>query len=160
MRLVQFYIPGKGKQVGVVEDGLVIDVTTEESPGVLELIQLACKTNTELEVLIAEKVEQVTGSSSPSGASSKISFTELDVSLNESKPHLLMPITPPEVWTCESTYKKVVDMRSADIPESDKSKNFYESVFSSERPCIILKATSSRCVGHNDYICMYARCSL
>ena len=42
MKLIQFHLPNLGKRVGIVtRDEEVIDVTSEESPGVLEVLELA-----------------------------------------------------------------------------------------------------------------------
>ncbi len=154
MKLIQFYLPDKGKRVGVVDrDGRIIDVTSDDAPGVLELIELAYEFHVSLGIIIADIQDQIAAAAPMTlptqPAKREIYFDDLNVPPDESKPHLLMPITPPEVWGCGVTYK-----RSADMRDDDSVQDIYGRVYFSERPEIFFKATASRCVGPNDYICI------
>ncbi len=175
MKLIQFYQPGEGKRVGVVArsdivtdltrdgdrglvsrsvepDDVIIDVTSDESPGVLELIELSYKERVSMGILLAdiqERVSNTTPHVSIPGQSddSQIKFADLDVPPDPNKRHLLSPIDPPEVWGCGVTYK-----RSADMRDDDSDQDIYSRVYNADRPEIFFKATPSRCVGPNDFI--------
>ena len=154
MKLVQFYLPEKGNRVGVVDrDGKIIDVTSDEAPGVLELIQLSYEFRISLGVVIAD-IQDRLAAATPSilpgePTEPEIYYDDLDVPPDKSIPHLLIPITPPEVWGCGVTYK-----RSADMRDEDSVKDIYNRIYFSDRPEIFFKATASRCVGPNDYVCI------
>ena len=155
MKLIQFNLPGQGKRVGIVtREAEVIDVTSEESPGVLEVLTLAYKENVSLGVLLADIQERVSATSvmtfAPNrGDEGKLKFKDLDIPPDPNKPHLLLPIDPPEVWGCGVTYK-----RSADMRDEDSEQDIYSRVYNADRPEIFFKATPSRCVGTNDFICI------
>jgi len=154
MKLVQFYLPEKGNRVGVVDrDGRIIDVTSNDAPGVLELIELAYEFHVSLGVIVADIQDQIAAATPMTlptqPAKLEIYYDDLNVPPDESKPHLLMPITPPEVWGCGVTYK-----RSADMRDDDSVQDIYGRVYFSERPEIFFKATASRCVGPNGDICI------
>lgn len=155
MKLIQFNLPGQGKRVGIVtREAEVIDVTSEESPGVLEVLTLAYQENVSLGVLLADIQERVsTGSVMPFAPNrrdeGKLRFKDLDNPPDPNKPHLLLPIDPPEVWGCGVTYK-----RSADMRDEDSEQDIYSRVYNADRPEIFFKATPPRCVGANDFICI------
>ncbi len=152
MKLVQFYLPEKGRRVGVVDrDGKIIDVTSDDAPGVLELIQLAHEFHVSLNVIVADVQDQIAASTPmilpDEPAPPEIYYDDLGVPPDESVPHLLMPITPPEVWGFGVTYK-----RSANMRDDDSTQDIYSRVYFADRPELFFKATASRCVGPNDYI--------
>ena len=159
MKLIQFHLPNLGKRVGIVtRDEAVIDVTSEESPGVLEVLTLAHQEQVSLGVILAdiqEKVAPPAPMQLPSFADVDAAATEpegltlkkLDVAPGENVPHLLPPIDAPEVWGCGVTYK-----RSADMRDGDTEQDIYSRVYHGDRPEIFFKATPSRCVGPNGFI--------
>ena len=60
MKLIQFHLPNLGKRVGIVtRDEEVIDVTSEESAGVLEVLALAHQEQVSLGVILADIQEKV-----------------------------------------------------------------------------------------------------
>ena len=154
MKLIQFHIPNLGKRVGVVtRENEVIDVTSDESPGVLETLELAYKERVTLGVLLADIQEQVSapppmrfaphpGRDRQPIEDNGLTLEKLDVSPDEKIPHLLPPIDAPEVWGCGVTYK-----RSADMRDHDSEQDIYSRVYNADRPEIFFKATPSRCVG-------------
>jgi len=77
------------------------------------------------------------------------SYESLNVRPDKSRPHLLIPIHPPEVWGCGVTYKRSAEMRDED---TTGEKGIYDHVYFADRPELFFKATASRCVGTNDYI--------
>ena len=78
-----------------------------------------------------------------------LTLEKLSISPTENLPYLLAPIDAPEVWGCGVTYK-----RSADMRDEDTQQNIYNRVYHADRPEIFFKATPSRCVGPNDFICI------
>lgn len=159
MKLIQFHLPNLGKRVGIVtREEEVIDVTSEESPGVLEVLELAHRDQVSLGVILADIQEKVAtptpiqlqarpdvenGNTEPDG----LTLKKLDVPPAENVPHLLTPIDSPEVWGCGVTYK-----RSADMRDDDSEQDIYSRVYHADRPEIFFKATPSRCVGPNGFI--------
>ena len=159
MKLIQFHLPNLGKRVGIVtRDEEVIDVTSEESPGVLEVLALAHQEQVSLGVVLADIQEKVAtpapmqlpsfaDAESPPTEPEGLTLKKLDVAPDENVPHLLPPIDAPEVWGCGVTYK-----RSADMRDDDSEQDIYSRVYYADRPEIFFKATPSRCVGPNDFI--------
>ena len=159
MKLIQFHLPNLGKRVGIVtRDEEVLDVTSEESRGVLEVLALAHQEQISLGVILADIQEKVatpapmklpsfTEMENPSAEPDGLTLKKLDVAPDENVPHLLPPLDPPEVWGCGVTYK-----RSADMRDDDSEQDIYSRVYHANRPEIFFKATPSRCVGPNGFI--------
>ena len=159
MKLIQFHLPNSGKRVGIVtREHEVIDVTSDESPGVLEILELAYKERVSLGVLLADIQEQVSTPTpirfptnplpeSESIEDTGLTLDKLDITPTDDLPHLLSPIDSPEVWGCGVTYK-----RSADMRDGDSEQDIYSRVYHGDRPEIFFKATPPRCVGPNGYI--------
>ncbi len=159
MKLIQYHLPNLGKRVGVVtRENTVIDVTSEESRSVLDVLKLAYKERVSLGVLLADIQEKVSApppmrftafreTDSVSVEDNGLTLDKLNVNPSEKKPHLLLPLDPPEVWGCGVTYK-----RSADMRDDDSEQDIYSRVYHADRPEIFFKATPSRCVGPNGYI--------
>ena len=159
MKLIQFHLPDLGKRVGIVtRDEDVIDVTSEESPDLLEVLALADREQLSLGVILADIQEKVappppmqfptrpdaeTAQTDPE----RLTLKTLDVPPDEKIAHLLAPLDPPEVWGCGVTYK-----RSADMRDDDSEQDIYSRVYHADRPEIFFKATPSRCVGPNGFI--------
>ena len=158
MKLIQFHLPNLGKRVGIVtRDEEVIDVTSEESSGVLEILELAAREQVSIGVILADIQEKVAtpapmqltrpDAEEATTESDGLTLKKLDVAPAENVPHLLAPIDSPEVWGCGVTYK-----RSADMRDDDSEQDIYSRVYSADRPEIFFKATPSRCVGPNGFI--------
>ena len=158
MTLIQFHLPNLGKRVGIVtRDEEVIDVTSEESSGVLEILELAAREQVSIGVILADIQEKVAtpapmqltrpDAEEATTESDGLTLKKLDVAPAENVPHLLAPIDSPEVWGCGVTYK-----RSADMRDDDSEQDIYSRVYSADRPEIFFKATPSRCVGPNGFI--------
>ena len=147
MKLIQFHLPNLGKRVGIVtRDEEVIDVTSEESPGVLEVLELADREQVSIGVILADIQEKVATpapmqlrslpeaeneTTEPEG----LTLKKLDVPPDENVPHLLSPIDSPEVWGCGVTYK-----RSADMRDDDSEQDIYSRVYFADRPGDILQS--------------------
>lgn len=159
MKLIQYHLPNLGKRVGIVtRENSVIDVTSEESPSVLDALKLADKERVSLGALLADIQEKVSSpppmrftafqeADSVPVDENGLSLEKLNVTPSEKMPHLLLPIDPPEVWGCGVTYK-----RSADMRDGDTQQDIYSRVYHADRPEIFFKGTPSRCVGPNGYI--------
>lgn len=177
MKLIQFYQPGLGKRVGIVTRGdlatdiasdgdrglmtrrlepdeVIIDVTSDEAPDVLELIKLSYKEGVSMGVLLADIQDHFASGSTeavlPNQASrdkDSLKLSDLNTPPDLNVPHLLLPIDPPEVWGCGVTYK-----RSAEMRDDDSEQDIYSRVYHSNRPEIFFKGTKSRCAGPNDFI--------
>jgi 2-dehydro-3-deoxy-D-arabinonate dehydratase len=159
MKLIQFHLPNLGKRIGIVtRESEVIDVTSDESPSVLEVLELAYKERVSLGVLLADIQEKVStpppmrftalhGAEPTLVEDNGLTLEKLDVSPDEKIPHLLLPIDAPEVWGCGVTYK-----RSADMRDDDSEQDIYSRVYHADRPEIFFKATPPRCVGPNGFI--------
>jgi len=140
MKIVQFYLPEGGYRLGILKNDTVLDITSPEIFTTMDLIDRAVE-------------EDVTVDEIASGlkSSGKYSYESLSISPDSSRPHLLVPIYPPEVWGCGVTYKRSAEMRDED---TTGARGIYDHVYSADRPEIFFKATALRCVGPNDYICI------
>ena len=74
-------------------------------------------------------------------------WEELDRPPTATLPHLMIPLSPPEVWGFGVTYQRSAEVRDADVEKTtDSSESIYDRVYHSARPeCF--KATAPRCVG-------------
>ncbi|MEM1945110.1 MAG: fumarylacetoacetate hydrolase family protein, partial [Nitrososphaerota archaeon] len=70
-------------------------------------------------------------------------YRELDAAPSPNRPHIILPIAPPEVWGSGVTYLVSRDAREFET----KAHGIYAMVYQSERPELFLKATRWRCVG-------------
>ncbi|MDA1191738.1 MAG: fumarylacetoacetate hydrolase family protein, partial [Candidatus Poribacteria bacterium] len=151
MKLLQYYLPDLGKRVGVLtREGSVIDITTDEAPSVLALLELAASERVSLNILAAEMQER-SGQDRPAAAPweerNELKYETLDAPPSEDTPHLLLPLDAPEVWGCGVTYK-----RSSDMRDDDATTNIYSRVYEADRPEIFFKGTTRHCVGQNQPI--------
>ena len=143
-KLIQYHLPDQGKRVGIVtREEEIVDVTTEESSTVLDLLKLSIEEGVSLGVILADIQEQVSfrtsssiesrvlasGRGSPVDAigeeremstrgvpineNGKLKLLHLDNPPDPDLPHILPPIDPPEVWAFGVAYKRSADMRDA-----------------------------------------------
>jgi 2-dehydro-3-deoxy-D-arabinonate dehydratase len=138
MKILQFYLPEKGQRVGLLKDGKVFDITSSSIKSTIELLEQAISKKTTIDEIV--NLQTIVG---------EFSYESLNIMSDKSKPHLLLPINPPEVWGCGVTYKRSAEMRDED---TTGAKGIYDHVYFAERPELFFKATSSRCSGPNDYI--------
>lgn len=141
MRLLQFFVPDKGHRAGVVQGHRVIDLTAL-NPALNSVLTIFLAADEE-DILLTDFIaRQLIGREYTA-----YPFEELDIRPNPDKPHLLMPIFPPEVWAFGVTYQ-----RSAAVRAEDSASNIYDRVYASERPEVFFKGTTTRCTGPNDFI--------
>ena len=104
MKLVQFFVPGKGKRVVLVRGDRVLDISAPEE-GVrssLDLIEQG-KTAAGL-VKRAEWLARYLHRKA-------LDWPSLQRIPSRRSPHLLIPIEPPEVWGAEYTYRRSAEPR-------------------------------------------------
>ncbi len=152
MKLIQYHLPKKGKRVGVVtRENEIVDVTTEESSTVLDLLKVSIEEGISLGIILADIQEQLSVNSpqppialdqQETSKNGRLNLSQLDNPPGSDLPHLLPPIDAPEVWAFGVTYK-----RSADMRDDDSQSDIYSQVYNSDRPELFFKATSERCVG-------------
>ena len=154
MKLIQFHQPGFGKRVGVVtRDEEIIDVTSEETPDVLQLLQLANNEGISIGIILADIQEKVSQNTftvpGPDNEqdNGKLKLADLDNHPDPDTLHFLMPIDPPEAWGFGVTYK-----RSANMRDKDSDQDIYSRVYHAERPELFFKGTATRCIGPNGAI--------
>ncbi len=145
MKLVQFYLPRDGLRVGVLRDNKVIDVVSLDNrlDSMLKLFELAHEEGKPAAQFLTELLS--------SGSPVLYGFDELNITPDRNRPHLAVPIHAPEVWAFGVTYKRSAQARDED---ADGEQGIYDRVYNSARPECFFKATPSRCVGPNDYICI------
>ncbi len=146
MRLVQFFSPERGPRLGSVQpDGRILDITAGEPAytSFNSLLEWSGGSARDLE-RIARQAEART----PAEAEYAYTWEELDRSPSATLPHLMIPLTPPEVWGFGVTYRRSAEVRDADVAAAmDSSANIYDRVYHSQRPECFFKATAPRCVG-------------
>jgi 2-dehydro-3-deoxy-D-arabinonate dehydratase len=138
MKLLQFYLPEKGQRVGLLEDDNVLDITSSEIQSTMDILGQS--------ILKKAKIDEIASAQKVVG---EYSYKSLSILPDKSKPHLLLPIHPPEVWGCGVTYKRSAEMRDED---TSGAKGIYDYVYFADRPELFFKATAARCAGPNDYI--------
>jgi len=145
MLLIRFYTPEKGVRIGIIEGEEVIDVSEiggRRFTTILELFRVAGRDGVNVEEYIGRRVGRRRVKHYP--------YRELDVNPSRSKPHLILPIEPPEVWGAGITYTISRDAREFET----KAHGIYAMVYQAERPELFLKATKGRCVGPRQPICI------
>lgn len=154
MKLIQFHQPGLGKRVGVVtRDQEIVDVTSRETPDVLQLLQLADNEGISIGVILADIQEKVSQNDikvfepSHDEGNGKLKFADLNNHPDPDTFHLLMPLDPPEAWGFGVTYE-----RSADMRDKDSDQDIYSRVYHAERPELFFKGTATRCAGPNEAV--------
>jgi 2-dehydro-3-deoxy-D-arabinonate dehydratase len=145
MLLVRFYVPGRGVRVGVVEDGDIVDVSEigrRRISTILQLFRAAERDGTNVEGYIMRRIGR--------RRIKRYAYSELDTNPSRSRPHLVLPIDPPEVWGAGVTYTISRDAREFET----KAHGIYAMVYQAERPELFLKATKGRCVGPRQPVCI------
>lgn len=142
MRFVQFHIPGGGERLGLVEGTDVFDLSGGETghDSFLALFAAAGEDMRRLRKMAQNRRSQA--------GVTIYNWAELQHPPDPERLHLLLPLTPPEVWGFGVTYQRSAEARDADVArELDSTASIYDRVYHSERPECFFKATASRCVG-------------
>ena len=143
MKLIQFFLPGKGKRVGVIQGDRVLDITSTEE-GVRSTLDLVMQGKTARGVVtraswLVKKLHR-----------RGLDWREIQQAPSRRAPHLLVPIDAPEVWGAKDTYLQAdrqpragrpVDLAPAQLAGSDTADG--------SRPALFFKATADRIAGPN-----------
>jgi 2-dehydro-3-deoxy-D-arabinonate dehydratase len=139
MKLIQFFLPGKGKRVGLVQGDRVLDITSTEE-GVRSTLDLVAQGKT-AQGLVA-RATWLSRTLHRKG----LDWRELLRPPSRRVSHLLIPIDPPEVWGATDTYASAAE--GGFIPASGSSNDSPATApGSSGRPGLFFKATAARTVG-------------
>jgi 2-dehydro-3-deoxy-D-arabinonate dehydratase len=141
MKLCQFFLPGKGKRVGVIEGDAVVDVTAPRA-GATAVTDLIAAAGT------APRLESRMRALSRA-ARTRLPWASLDRAPSPRRPHLLAPLDPPEIWGAGITYRRSREYYEAHTGEGGRTKGIYDFVYESERPELFFKATTARMAGPN-----------
>ena len=141
MKLCQFFVPDKGKRVGVVIEDRVLDITAPRA-GITSVTDLiaAAGTAARLESRVRALAQQ---------ARTMIRWPSLDRAPSPRRPHFLAPLDPPEVWGAGITYHRSREYYEAHTGEGGRTKGIYDFVYESERPELFFKASAARTAGPN-----------
>jgi len=151
MKLVQFYIPQAKlpmfdrsgvRRVGIVKNGDVLDLTSKK--------HWLTSINKLLDASYAEGIKDYLGSINLNIIRQGFPYEELDIVPDKEKPHLLMPIDPPEIWGVGLNYKNSVLER--DERTLTGIKKLYKKVYDGRIPELFIKGYPRMAVGPNDYI--------
>jgi 2-dehydro-3-deoxy-D-arabinonate dehydratase len=142
MKLVQFFLPGKGKRVGLVRGDRVVDITAPEE-GVQSVLDLVEQGKSAPGLLkraewLARRLHR-----------KALDWPALQRTPSRRAPHLLIPVDPPEVWGAGITYKRSAEFRDEGTEAARVRRGMYDYVYDSPRPELFFKATAARCVGPN-----------
>ena len=140
MRIARYWVPGQGARLGVCEGGMVRELAPPDAPSLgsfEELVALA--RHARPRGGFSEFVQELRG------PARSYPYLDLDRSPDPGVPHLLLPVTPPEVWAAGVTYER---SRAARLAETT-TVGIYDKIYDAERPEVFFKATASRCVGPN-----------
>ncbi|MBI4536948.1 MAG: fumarylacetoacetate hydrolase family protein [candidate division NC10 bacterium] len=118
MKLVQFFLPGRGRRVGVVQGERVLDITAA-GEGIRSTLDLIVQGKTPAGLLARATWLARRARARP------LDWSGLQRAASRRVPHLLLPLEPPEVWGVDGTYGPGV------FPP----------------PAVFFKATGERCVG-------------
>jgi len=141
MKLCQFFVPDKGKRVGVVIEDRVLDITAPRA-GITSVTDLIAAAGT------AARLESRTRALAQQ-ARTMLRWPSLDRAPSPRRPHLLAPLDPPEVWGAGITYHRSREYYEAHTGEGGRTKGIYDFVYESERPELFFKATAARMAGPN-----------
>jgi 2-dehydro-3-deoxy-D-arabinonate dehydratase len=137
VKIIQFFVPGKGRRLGVVDaSGGVVDITSRSAPSTMALIA-AGRTASGIERLARAAAK---------GKRAQTTLSALDVAPSPRRAHLLAPVDAPEIWGAGITYRRSADYYTS---HEGRTKGIYDHVYESERPELFFKGTMSRAVGPN-----------
>jgi len=138
LRLVTFYVPGKGSVLGCETESGIIDLHHASRGSIRCFADLLAKSDRH--EMLKSLVKQYVG----------VTYTweDIDIVPDSTKPHLLRPLDPPEIWAAGVTYER---SRKARMEESGYT-DFYDMVYRAERPELFFKDSGIRTSGPNQCI--------
>lgn len=141
MKLIQFFLPGKGKRVGVIQGDRVLDITSSEE-GVRCTLDLIAQGKTARGVVtraswLVKKLHR-----------RGLDWRELQQAPSRRSPHVLVPIDAPEVWGTKGTYAPGDGHSPASQPGgAPDAQPILPDTADVSRPVLFFKATADRVVG-------------
>jgi len=141
MRLIQFFLPGKGKRVGVIQGERVLDITSSDE-------DIRCTLDLVAQGKTAQGVVARASWLTKTLHRRGFDWRELQRPPSRRSPHLLVPIDAPEVWGAKDTY--VVDDVQAGAggtPDTPNTQPIGPGTVADPRPALFFKATAHRVVG-------------
>ncbi len=138
MKLVHYYLPGRGAVWGMAERDRVYEIATAQSAR-----------GTFLSTLLQwpDPVALLNQTWAAISRGESVSLARLEEApVMSGQAHLLPPIDHQEVWAAGVTYER---SREARMEESEHGADFYVRVYAAERPELFMKATPSRVTGSN-----------
>jgi len=141
MKLIQFFLPGKGKRVGLIQGDRVLDITSSDE-------NVRCTLDVVTQGKTAQGVVARASWLAKRLHRRGLDWRELQRSPSRRSPHLLVPIDAPEVWGVKDTYAlnggQVSAGRTSDVPH----KQAVGAITADDpRPALFFKATAHRVVG-------------
>lgn len=141
MKLIQFFLPGKGKRVGVIQGDRVLDITSIDE-GVRCTLDLVAQGKTARGVVtraswLVKKLHR-----------RGLDWREIQQPPSRRSPHLLVPIDAPEVWGAKETYTPNDELSpSGATSERPHAQPVNPDNTGDSRPVLFFKATADRVVG-------------
>jgi 2-dehydro-3-deoxy-D-arabinonate dehydratase len=144
MRIVQFETLNKRLRAGVIEGGMIHDLTNADRKlsSFLEILKESHARKVSVESYVSSLIWK--------GNLKTYQYDPLADSATNERACLRMPYQPPEVWGCGVTYIRSKQAREIETT----TKGIYDKVYEAIRPEVFFKATASRCVGPNEPICI------
>jgi len=152
MKLVRFHDLSKGIRMGLLENNKVYDLTTINASlfsSFQSMLDCSHSVKLSIEEMVLRELQEYNGNCQEKLPSFSYSKFE-NPSPNPSYVRLKIPHEPPEVWGCGVTYSRSRRAREGETVV----KGIYDRIYDAIRPEIFFKATSSRCVGPNEPICL------
>ncbi len=141
MKLIQFFLPGKGQRIGVVQGDRVLDITSNED-GVRSTLDLVTQGKTTRG--IATRASWLVKRLHRRG----LDWRELQHAPSRRSPHLFVPIDAPEIWGAKDTYIRGDGPSHADRPaDRTPAQPAGSNGPDGSRPVLFFKATADRTVG-------------
>lgn len=140
MQLCRFRVPNQGGRIGLVDQGLVYDLSAANDPRFATLgALLAASTTTPIPTMLQGlDLNSLT----------TYQYGDLDQPPADGVAHILPPVDEQEVWAAGVTYAW---SREARVREA-VTKDIYVRVYEAERPELFFKSTPDKAVGSYDWI--------
>lgn len=141
MKLVQFFLPGKGKRVGVIQGDRVLDITSSDE-------NVRCTLDVVTQGKTAQGVVARASWLAKRLHRRGLDWRELQRLPSRRSPHLLVPIDAPEVWGAKDTYAPDGGQAGAGGMSDTPHKPTVAALPADDsRPALFFKATAHRVVG-------------
>jgi len=141
VKLVQFFLPGKGKRVGVIQGDRVLDITSSDE-------NVQCTLDVVTQGRTAQGVVARASWLAKRLHRRGLDWRELQRLPSRRSSHLLVPIDAPEVWGAKDTYAPDGGQAGAGgISDTPHKPTVAALPADDSRPALFFKATAHRVVG-------------